>query len=610
MNTKEQIKNRMIKKAASIWGVAANEIEMSFDPIVALLISACASEIEKISSEIKESQTRITEKLIQLMTPETIYGPKPAHAILYTEPNEKKISIKPEFLFYFKKKIPFKNTSIKFKNIYFSPIKEFKLIDAAVKYIATGDSIIELNSTKAQELVSQTGNDSKLPPSTLYIGVDSELESNDISDISFYFELLNIDDKELFYHHLRSAEWYINDKKINIVDGFYDEFDTQEINLEAIFSDISNKTHTICQKTSNIYKRHFITIKPESKKTILKESKYSELEEIINKNKIKVEGNIRWIKIVFPRVISNDILKDVFCSLNCFPALNRELISFSYQMREYIDILPVKTEDLFLDMKSIMNTSGKLYKMQGKNDLNEGKGTFVLRSDNIGKLDHRKAREYIIHLIELLKDESASFSLFNNDFLQKRLKDLNQLISLLEKKVSDAESEVTETNYVVLKPFKKKEKLLTEFWTTNGKLANNIKAGSGLEVYKGIGIKQKSSFMITSSFGGKNDLSMKERLNSYRRALLSRDRVVTKEDIKALCFELYHDKIENVEIKNAYTTDISLKKGLIQCIEIILHPNKKNKTELFEWESINNNLLLFLKKNSTSVFPYKIKILN
>jgi len=608
-NNKEQIKNRMIKKAATLWGVAANEIEMSFDPIVALLISACASEIEKISGEIKESQTRITEKLIQLMTPETIYGPKPAHAILYTEPIDDSTVIKPEFLFYFKKKIPYKKTSIRFKNIYFSPIKEFKVIDANIKYIATGDSVLELNSKKEQQLISDGENNFKLPPSTLYIGISSDSKSIDINEISFYFELLNIEDKELFYHHLRNTEWYINDKKINITDGFYDIFDTQEINLEAIFSDISNKTHTICQQTSNIYKRHFITIKANSK-VKLNKSNFSELDDIITENKLKVDDDIKWIKIVFPRVISNATLKDTYCSLNCFPVLNRELISFTYQMKEFINILPIKTEDLFLDLKSIVNTAGEVYKKQSKNDLNEDKGTFVLRSDNIGKLDHRKAREYIIHLIELLKDESASFSLFNNDFLQKKLKDLNQLISLLEKKVDDTTNEVTETNYVILKPHKKKEKLLTEFWTTNGELANSIKSGSKLEVYKGIGIKQKSSSIITSSFGGKNELTMKERLDAYRRALLSRDRIVTKEDVKALCLELYSDKIKKVEIKNGYTTDIALKKGLIQCIEIILHPNPQKKIELFEWESINNNLLLFLKKNSTSVFPYKIKILN
>ena len=151
---------------------------------------------------------------------------------------------------------------------------------------------------------------------------------------------------------------------------------------------------------------------------------------------------------------------------------------------------------------------------------------------------------------------------------------------------------------------------MAQYWTTNGKLANNIKSGSKLELYKGIGIAQKNSYFITTSFGGKDELSMKERLDAYRRSLLSRDRIVTKEDIKALCFEFYADKIKKVEVKNAYTTDITLKNGLVQCVEILLYPNPNVPTAVYEFESINYNLLLYLEKNSTSVFPFKIKILS
>ena len=53
--TSEVIKNRMIKRAAALWGVPANEIEISFDPVVTLLLGACASEIEKIHEKMISS---------------------------------------------------------------------------------------------------------------------------------------------------------------------------------------------------------------------------------------------------------------------------------------------------------------------------------------------------------------------------------------------------------------------------------------------------------------------------------------------------------------------------------------------------------------------------
>ncbi|WP_346882973.1 hypothetical protein [uncultured Algibacter sp.] len=603
-NSKEQIKNRMLKKAATLWGVPANEIEMSFDPVISLLLSACAAEIEKISGEIDESQTRITEKIIQLMTPSSVFGPKPAHAILYTEPVDPFLSINSDYMFSYKKKTSFKNTSVNFKDIYFSPLQSFNLVKGNIKYMASGNSISEFGKKKQFDTIFKGSKSSRLKEATLYLGISTDLESLPLNDTSFYFELQDIDDNAVFYHHLKNAEWYIGDKKIDTSGGFFNTIEKTKLNLDSIFNESSNKTNNIIEQIRNNYSRHYITIKTKNKG--FKKSIFPELEQIITKQKVKIDEQITWIKIVFPRIINSNMLENVYVSLNALPIMNRELKSFSYQMKEYINILPIKTENLFLDVKSISNTSGQDYKLQNKNTSGSEKGIFSIRTDNTGKIYHRKAKEYITHLIELLKDESASFSFFNNDFLHKNLKNLNQLISLLENKVAEISTEVTETSYVSLRPFKKKENLLIDYWSTDGEEGNNIKSGSPLKIYNGIGIKQKSSYLVSSTFGGKNDLSMDERLNSYRRALLSRDRIVTREDVKALCYEMYNDKITNVQVSKGYTTDIALKKGLIQCINIELTPNDDIDTELYEWNSLNNNLLLYLEKHSVSVFPYKV----
>ncbi len=601
-NSKVEIKNRMLKKAAALWGVPASEIDMSFDPIISLLITACAAELEKISGEIDESQTRITEKIIQLMTPDTIFGARPAHAILRTEPVDDFLKINQEYSFTYKKKVNFKNTSINYKDVFFSPLQDFNVVKGTVKYIASGESINEIDNSKQINPIFTTNN-SSLPSSTLYIGIESDVKSLTLKDVSLYFELLDIEANTLFYHYLKSAEWYINDTKIETTEGFFNSKKNSELNLEAIFSDASNKINNIVEKVRNNYTNYYTTVKD----TTIETSTFKELEHIISENKVKIEDDIRWIKIVFPRVISNSMLQKTYCALNAFPAINRELNSFTYQLKEYINIIPVKTEDLFLDIHSIVNTSGKPYRLQSKDTLDNEKGTFTIRTENVGKLDHRKAKEYITHLIELLKDESASFSFYNNDFLHKNLKNLNQLIALLENKVNEMSHSITETNYVALKPYKKKDSLIIDYWSTNGNQGNNIKTGSSLKIYNGIGIKQKSSYLVTSTYGGKDDLSMNERLNAYRRSLLSRDRVVTKEDVKAVCYELYNDKVSNVNINKGYSTDIDLNKGLLQCINIELTPSKV-KTEDHEWVSLNNNLLLYLEEHSVSIFPYKIKL--
>ena len=310
-NSKEQIKNRMIETAATLWGVTANEIEMSFDPIVTMLISSCALEIEKISGEIDQSQVRITEKLIQLMTQETIYGPKPAYAILHTEPIEDRTTINPDSLFYYKKEVAFRNTSVNFKNIYFSPIQEFKLIQANVKYIVSGNTFVELTDNKNRQTIFEKNSLSALPDSTLYLGISSSLPFLTLENISFYFELIDIENKKSFYHHLRNATWELESSKINVIEGLQDEEELRIRKLDSIFEEISNKSTNITDQTRRFYNKNYITIKSVSKNKKIIESTFDELNNVIQENKIKLESGIRWIKIKFPRVISNNQLKNV-----------------------------------------------------------------------------------------------------------------------------------------------------------------------------------------------------------------------------------------------------------------------------------------------------------
>ncbi len=605
----EEIKNRMLKNAATLWGFPANEIDMSFDPVVSMLLTACAAELEKIANELEDSQKRITENIIQLMTPEFIFGARPSHAILYTESLEQKITINPEYLFIYKKKISYKNTAVNYKDINFSPLQKFNITSSSIKYIATGNTISEALKNKQFDVIYKEDNPkNSLDPATLYLGIASNTKNLDLNEVSFYFEQQDLKVNKLFYHHLKNAEWYINDQKIKTTEGFYNTQSVNGLKLNSIFDKTSSKTYNIEEQVRNIYAKNYITIKEKLKKNTLNAPPFLELQEVITNNKLKIEDNILWIKIKFPRVISNTILKTVFCSLNAVPVINRKLNTFTYQLKEYINIIPITTEDYFLDLKSLTNTSGKNYHLQSKSDSITTKGTFNVKSENIGKLDYRKAREHIKHLIELLKDESASFSHYNNDFLYKNLNALNQLIAILEKKVEEIATEVTETNYINLTPYRKKETLIVEYWTTNGVEGTNIKTGSNLKIYNGIGIKQKSSYLLTTSFGGRNNLSMNERLNAYRRTLLSRDRIVTKEDIKALCYEIYNNKITNVSVTKGYTTDLAINKGILQCINIELTKNNKNPTEPNEWDALNENLLLYLKNNAINVFPYVIKL--
>ncbi|WP_340199095.1 type VI secretion system baseplate subunit TssF [Ascidiimonas sp. W6] len=608
IENKTQIKNRMIKKAADLWGVTPNEIESSFDPVVSLLISACSSEMAKISNQINNSETRVTERLIQLMTPESLYGVKPAHGIAYAEPTSPNGLIKPENLFYFKKKISDPQTGEKVKNIFFSPVHENKLIDARITHLVCGKEGYELDG-KSKATIFTLKENSSLPPSTLYLGIKTSDQKIALNDISIFFESLNLIDKEIFYHNLKQAQFYYKDAPLEVSPGFINSLEFEKNELKSIFSNKPKKTQTIENYIENTYKKYFMTLRSDvSLEDPLKVP--VEFADLIDLKTHSDFQELHWIKIVFPRIINNTILNGLFCSFNAFPVLNRKIESITYQLKDYIHIIPLSTMDLFLDIKEVNNTSGMSYKFRENDTEKDQKGTFIIRRDNTSKLDSRKAKEYLLHLIELLKDESAAFSIYGNDFLQSSLRELNQNIATLENKLKDMTRNVAEMNYISIKPYAKKDTLMIKYWTTNGEEANHIKSGSALAVYKGSELKQKNSFFLTPTFQGKNNLSMEERLYTYRSALLSRQRIVSKEDVKALCFELCGSKIQKVEIQKSFKTAIDVNKGLIPAIEILIYPKRTDNTSETEWDFLKTNILSILEKRSLNVFPYYVMIMN
>ena len=85
---KERIKDRMLKTTARLWGVPENEIETNFDPLILLMIDACSSEFEKLGYNISASQTRLLDKLADLILPEALLGPRPSSCIMRATPLE------------------------------------------------------------------------------------------------------------------------------------------------------------------------------------------------------------------------------------------------------------------------------------------------------------------------------------------------------------------------------------------------------------------------------------------------------------------------------------------------------------------------------------------
>jgi len=149
-----------------------------------------------------------------------------------------------------------------------------------------------------------------------------------------------------------------------------------------------------------------------------------------------------------------------------------------------------------------------------------------------------------------------------------------------------------------------------EYWTSKGAAANNIPAKSQLKcVSKSkTSLEPESIELISATVDGKHPLNSTQQLEAMKSVLLSRERIVTREDVKVFCKTFLTDKLVNVEVKDGVGTDPRFDFGMTRLLEVNLTASKKSLKE--DWEGICQQVQVLLEQKSTSSIPIKVKLTN
>ena len=111
---------------------------------------------------------------------------------------------------------------------------------------------------------------------------------------------------------------------------------------------------------------------------------------------------------------------------------------------------------------------------------------------------------------------------------------------------------------------------------------------------------------MTSTIGGKEKLTKEDKLNVLRRTILSKGRIVTVEDIKALCYEHFGNNLKQVEVKKGAYLDHDIKKGITRTMDIHLSIDKQEKLPDEALQFMADDLLIKLKENSSNLLPFRV----
>lgn len=611
--TREHIKSRMLKNVARLWGYTETEAESNFDPLVSMLLGACATELEKISGEIHSSRARVMERLVQLLSPDTLTGALPAHALASALPVETTTELKPDMQFYTRLKQGISNESqeASSKDIFFSPTDHFHLNRASIRVMATGRQLLKINGNQKEVIASTNGS---LPASSVWLAIDEPGLS--LHHTLFYFDFRNEADKPLFYHQLPKAKWFYNDWPLATLPGYGQrEISGETFDVNRIYAAEYNIFHKVRNQVNAFYKPYFITLTDPEGITLQRGTDQAPplIFDTFKGKEVDLirEQPLRWIRIQFPETVSSSLLQDMSCIMNCFPVTNRQLHEVNYRLQDHINVIPLHSDDIFLDLEEVSTEENKPLAVHSFAQDSQESFAMLMRNGGIGRFDERDAASMIDYLLQLLRDESAAFSILDNDFVNSEVKNLQQVMNKLEQRLYSRQIHRGSSPYLVIYHNQKlpRHNLFIKYCSTNGQEANHIKSGTRLLPYNGSSFISNSVFLVSPSRGGRDKLSATENVLAYKSALLSKDRLITAEDIKAFCFCQLGHRVKNVSIQKSMRINPDEKQGYTKVIEVIIwlrdeaYRNMSEKGELSYWEE---NLALLLEEKSGAWMPYRV----
>ncbi len=613
-NTSDKIKNRLLKNSSQLWGVQQAELS-ALDPIVSMLFGSCSKEFEKIYNEQDTSQARVLERLSKLLLPEVYAGSIPSHGIVHGRPNEPISVLNKNSQLYFRKSRIASESSYKenYTDIYFSPLSDVLILDGKVKYSVSPHGFYEHQDVYIKEKLFGYEN-SVANRHVFSIGIELNPGIENLEKLSIYFDWPSNSEKERLLNSLPFVKASINGVDIDASIGF--KMGNLNIRSEFELKESIDLLNNVESAIGSFYENRFITLNLKNKKEggySVEKKKYPlQFSEFFNKKNLEIlQSDLLWIEFKFPSYISDEVLDELVCTINSFPVCNRRLNEMTFRIQANFNVVPLSTnEDYLYNIQSVKSFNGQEYRTSKVSDTNKiENGEYVVRKGGVERFDQRNAKDLLNYLIDLLRDESASFALFGQEAISTNLFELNQQLAALEQKVKKGETGEA-ANYLMIKPKLLKDNIFVEYWTTSGEKANNIRIGSKLQASSTVDLRSEELVLISNTTGGRDPLSQSEILNNFKASLITRDRIVTIADIKVFCSKELQGGIKAISFEKKFEVSSVANGGFIKYFEIEIEPTNYEKFKVEEWDSIGSILQSKIETKSSFVLPLRVRIKN
>ncbi len=615
--THETIRKRMMEHVMHLWGVKNPN---SLDPFVRLIMDTLANELHKISHEFLGSEAGLLNRLAGLLTPDLLSMPRAAHALVQVQPADPVAYMAPTDSLFLSKRFaskPYGELDTR-HDIFLSAVDTVKLFRGRVAWLAAGNGLHTSDAQLGKQLHSRALPGRPLPPHTLWIGLDLHADVPSLDRLGFYLDLPDVPAPSELLSLLPLSRWSLNGHVLDAHPGLCyepepDRVDPSTNAPEPLLADL-DLNRQVEQDIKSIYHKRFVHLRQSGRPQLPAQAlAYPEaFADCFPEAALAgmAKQPTLWIRVDLPTHYDAAVLDQLNVRLNVLPVINRRLHRLLYRARVMQNILPlpVGPRETFMAVRSLIDSHHRVfnaYPLRYTDHLTPGH--YTVRRGGLERFDARDAQEQLHYLLEILRDESVAFSAYGHDTVQLAAQQLNEQIHHLEHLLAQQEGTTRELpHYLLVNPYEKFDTLEASYWTTDCEDGNNILAGTTLESHDIAYLLNEETTLLTTTTGGQNRPQMADQLAAYRYALMSRDRIVTNEDIRAFAQLELGSLVSAVHISKGVMNSQSEKQGFVRTIDVCLTTAPTSQLSAAEWEQLGDSLLTKLNSRSGQVAHYRV----
>ncbi len=583
-----RIKERLLDRALDLWGI---EDERQLDPVVDLLLEAVAFESFQLEETLARADAALLGRLSRLLIPQKWMLPRPAHGLLSVHPKsgEHLMELSPYDHFSVNRVVQ----GVKSPPLFFTPLYATQLLDAQIRYRLWGTQLEELGRRRCYTEQAFAEED-RLGDHTLYLGIQiaeenlvhtdrlrlailpergellpflSEIQAFDACEHPLVIQSQNIPEASYEGH-------YVQDLKEHYCHYLY-EIELQEskvsCSLTSLFPKLKEELHELHDVASQLY----------------------------------------WIRLEFPAVFTLDDMASMGVHLNTVPVINRKLIRKLHSLEREGRILSLSTSDQghFLSIESLEDNLGKVYIPRERSYEAGALGVYSLYFGDLERFDASDAQRQLRRVLQLVREEGNAFSAVDNSSFASVLKELQDRLTTLEKTVGKMQSESGPSKaFLMTMPEAEAEHLALSYWESTGGLANGLSPQDIIQSLEPDKFDSASIRLRTKTKGGRAAETEDMLIAHLRYGLLSKERIVTREDVKSYLKHRLGITLKQVDLRDGVTISQEPNKGLVRCTDVFLELVKQG-TELNEEEQahLSSRLETELKERSVAHTTYKVR---